>query len=94
MEMLELERRYYSKHLNRLMKDFPGKVVVIKGESLIGAYDDIDQALSAGASRFGLDSFLAIPVGQTEEIVTIPALTLGLLNANPPHSDNRTELGS
>jgi hypothetical protein len=94
MQALEVERRYYSKNLSRLMKDFPGKVVVIKGESLIGAYDDIDQALSAGASKFGLDSFLARPVGQMEEVVTIPALTLGLLNANPPRTDNRTEQGA
>ncbi len=48
--MLEVERRYYARNLDRLMKDFPGKVVVIKGETLIGAYDDIGQALSAGAS--------------------------------------------
>jgi hypothetical protein len=94
MAALKLERIYYSKNLTRLMKDFPGKVVVIKGESLIGAYDDISQALSAGASKFGLDSFLARPVGQMEEVVTIPALTLGLLNANSARTDNRTEQGA
>ena len=42
----------------------------------------IDEALRAGASRFGLQSFLVRRAGEKEETVSVPALTLGLISAN------------
>lgn len=81
--MLERERQYYEVHVEDWAKANSGKFVVVKDESLVGFFDSLDDALAAGASRFGLSSYLVRQVGQGEETVTIPGLTLGLLRADP-----------
>jgi hypothetical protein len=80
--MLEQERRFYTIHAGDWEKSHPGKFVVVKGEALVGYFDSLDEALAAGASRFGLTSFLVRQVGANVEAVQIPALTLGLLRAD------------
>lgn len=87
--MLETERKFYSANLVAWAQKYPQKVVLVKGESLIGAYDNMGKALEAGVSEFGLTPFLARPVGQPEQSVSIPALTLGLLNASTQHTTQR-----
>ncbi len=64
------------------MQVCPGRFVVIKGQELAGNYETIQDALSEGAKRFGLDSFLVRRVDMQTETVSIPALTLGILSAN------------
>jgi len=59
--------------------------VVVKGERLLGAFDSIEEALGAGAAAFGPESFLVRKLGEKQDEVHIPALTLGLLRANPQH---------
>ena len=53
--------------------------LVIKGEDVLGFFDSLDEALSAGGARFGLSSFLVRRAGEQQETIDIPALTLGLL---------------
>jgi hypothetical protein len=89
--MLETERVYYAENVDEWKRRFPEKFVVVKDRELIGAFSSTEEALSAGAERFGLDSFLVRLVGESEKEVNIPALTLGLLSANPPHSDHCSE---
>ena len=82
--MLEAETRFFDDHLNEWMATHVGRVVVVKGECLVGFYDDEDKALAGGARRFGLQSFLVRRVAaRNANEVSIPALTLGLLRANP-----------
>jgi hypothetical protein len=60
-----------------------GKVVLVKDEELIGAFNTIEEALAEGARRFGLTPFLVREVTASEEKkVKIPALTLGLPRAD------------
>jgi hypothetical protein len=80
--MLDRERQYYAEHLDQWMPAHEGRFVVIRDDTLVGIFDSQDEALSAGAARFGLSPFLVRRVGQGEETVTIPALTLGLLRAD------------
>ena len=80
--MLEKERAYFSAHAEEWAKQSPGKFVVVKDETLVGAFATLDEALAAGAHRFGLQSFLVRQLGAAPEQITIPALTLGLLRAN------------
>lgn len=81
--MLERERQYFSKHHAELLARHLGKVVLIKDEELIGAFNTIEEALAEGARRFGLTPFLVREVTASEEQeVNIPALTLGLLRAD------------
>jgi hypothetical protein len=77
--MLETERQYYAENVEDWKRQFSDKFVVIKGKELVGAFASMGEALSTGAARFGLDSFLVRLVGETEKEVSIPALTLGLL---------------
>ena len=80
--MLEQEREFYDAHIQEWMKTHSGRFVVVKNDELVGFFDSLDEALSAGAARFGLSSFLVRRVGEVVEPVIIPALTLGLLNAD------------
>ncbi len=81
--MLDKERQYYAGHVEEWTKAHPHKFVLIKGEDVVGFYDTIDDALSAGGARYGLTSFLVREVGSDPRTVTVPALTLGLLRADP-----------
>ena len=81
--MLEVERAYFDRSIADLQVRFPGKFVVIKGEEVIGDFNTIQEALAEGARRFGLEGFLVRQVGAPQKAISIPALTLGILRANP-----------
>lgn len=84
--MLETERNYFDKHRDDLLRQYPGKFVVIKEEQLLGSYDTIQDALGAGARELGMVSFLVKRTDEVPQDVSIPALTLGILRADPSHS--------
>ncbi len=80
--MLAQERKYYGEHLEEWLKRYSGRVALVKGDELVGVYNTEDEALTEGARRFGRESFLVRRVVPTQEEIRIPALTLGLLNAD------------
>ena len=80
--MLEKERAYYATHAGEWATQNPGRFVVVKDEALVGTFATLEEALAAGAHRFGLQSFLVRQLGAAPEQITIPALTLGLLRAD------------
>lgn len=80
--MLDKERLFYAAHVQEWAQIHQDKYVLIKDDKLIGIFDTIDDALSAGASQFGLSSFLVRRIGELEQTISIPALTLGVLRAN------------
>jgi hypothetical protein len=88
--MLEQERKFFEENRALWLTKFPGRFVLIKGSELLGTFDTIDEALAEGARRFGLESFLARRVEQVEQEINIPALTLGILRANPTHPISRS----
>jgi hypothetical protein len=88
--MLEKELAFYEKNLENWLSIYPGKFVLVKGEELVGVYDTNEQALITGASLFGLASYLIRRVEKSKEDIKLPALTLGLLYANPTHSTYST----
>jgi hypothetical protein len=81
--MLDVERQFYATHMEEWSRTNSGRFAVVKGEELAGMFATMDEALSAGATRFGLSPFLVRRVGDQEEKISIPALTLGILRANP-----------
>lgn len=81
--MLENERAYFSAHADEWARKSPGSFVVVKDEVLVGTFTSLEDALAAGAHRFGLQSFLVRQLGAEPEQINIPALTLGILRANP-----------
>jgi len=80
--MLEKELNYYYEHLPEWLETSSGKYVLIKEDKLIGIFNSFDEALSNGARRFGLESFLVRQITEKREEISIPALSLGILNAN------------
>lgn len=84
--MLEKEIKYFEANISEWLKEFPGKFVLIKDENLIGPFDNQKDALVEGARRFGNQSFLVRKVEESEDVIYIPALTLGILHADSTHS--------
>lgn len=77
--MLDKEREYYAARVAEWERSHPGKFVVVKDEEVLGFFDSQDEALSAGGARYGPSSFLVRRVGEQQQTVDTPALTLGLL---------------
>lgn len=85
--MLEKERKFYDEKRAELVSQHLGKFVLIKAEELVGVYNKIEEALSEGARRFGMQPFLVRQISETSETeINIPALTLGILRADSTHS--------
>jgi len=83
MEPLQVEREYFDHSLEEWLKLYSGKVALVKGEQLIGVFDDEATALEEGARRFGKEPFLIRRIIPGEQTVSAPAYTLGILRANP-----------
>ena len=64
---LERELAIYTEHLMDLLPN-EGKYVVIKGEEVLGVYDSLDGALSAGYERYGDVDFLVKQISAVEPI--------------------------
>jgi hypothetical protein len=92
--MLEQEREFYDGHLADLLKRYAGRFVLIKGLELVGDFDTMDDALEEGARRFGLSSFLVRRVQPSPDVIEIPSLSLGLLNANSARPAKLTDSNS
>ena len=83
--MLEKERKFFESHRADWLSQNPGKFVLVKDDELIGIFSSQKEALIEGARRFGTESFLVRQVEETEQVVYIPALTLGILRADSAH---------
>lgn len=81
--MLDQELKIFEDNLPEWLESHSGKFTLIKGDELIGFYDTTDEALKEGAQRFGLQPFLIRRVSPEQEEISIPAMTIGVLNANP-----------
>ena len=84
--MLETERNFLSAHRDELLKQYGGKFLVIKGEEVTGAFDTMEEALENATSEHGLNSVLIRRPADADLVISAPALTLGILHADPTHS--------
>lgn len=83
MSLLEKERKYLDSHKDELLKQYGGKILVISGEQVTGAFDTIEEALQGAATQHGLDNVLIRRPSEAEIEFSAPALALGILSANP-----------
>ena len=88
MAALETERKYLDSHKEELLHQFGGKVLVICGEQVTGAFDTFEEALQGAATQHGLKSVLIRRPSEAQIEFSAPALTLGILNANPPQPNS------
>ncbi len=89
MSVLETERRYLANHRDELLRLYGDKFLVIKGEEVTGAFDTITEAIADSVSRYGLSNALIRQAAEAELEISVPALTLGILNANPERTNRR-----
>jgi len=86
MTILEKERKYLDSHRDALLKQYGGKILVISGEQVTGAFDTMEEALQGAVAQHGLNSVLIRRPSEAQIEVSAPALTLGILNADSTHS--------
>ena len=84
--MLETERKFLESNRDALLKEYGGRFLVISGEEVGGAFDTIEEALEGAALKYGLANVLIRRPGEAQIEFSAPALSLGILNANPPQS--------
>jgi len=83
MAALEKERKYLESHRDELLKQYGGKYLIISGEQVTGAFDTLEQALQGATSAHGLNNVLIRQAAEAELELSAPALTLGILSADP-----------
>ena len=67
--MLDTEFNYYKKNQKALLKKYQGKVLVIKGEEVVGVCDDEASAYQDAVSKYELGTFLIQNCRPEEEMV-------------------------
>jgi hypothetical protein len=81
-DLLIDEYKYYQGVKSKLIEESEGKFALIKGSELLGLFDTDMDAYQVAISKFGNVPFLIIRVSREEEQYWIPALELGLLDAD------------
>lgn len=83
---LATEKAHLKERLAELSEQYPGKYLLIQGESVCGAYETCDAGVKDGVRRFGSGPFLVRSVLRPDdaEAPDIPALAVGVpLSARP-----------
>jgi hypothetical protein len=82
--MLDVELKYLDSHKDELLKQYGGKILVISGEHVTGAFDTMEEALAGAVAQHGLANVLIRRPSEAQIEFSAPALTLGILSANSP----------
>ena len=84
-DVLAREKAFLRAHQTELAEKYPGKYLVIQGETVHGAYETYDEGVTEGVALLGSGPFLVRSVLQSDdEIVNVPALSVGVpLVVNP-----------
>jgi hypothetical protein len=83
--MLETEIAFMETHREELIRQYGGRFLVIKGEQVSGAFDELEDALQGAVLKYGLDNVLIRRPADSQMEVSVPALTLGIIHANVSH---------
>lgn len=87
MSVLEKERKFLDSHRDQLLREYGGKVLVISGEEVTGAFNTMEEALEGATTTHGLANVLIRRPSEAQIEFSAPSLTLGILNANPACTD-------
>jgi len=85
--MLEKELNFLRNNKAKLLEQYGAKYIVIHGEEVGGAYESMSEALQGAALMYGTSNVLIRRATDAPVEISIPALTLGILNADVSHSD-------
>ena len=67
---LEKEFHYYIEHQEELLKEYDGKFIVIKDETVIGVFDDEMKAIEETSKKHKIGTFLVQKCGPGSESYT------------------------
>ena len=81
--VLEAELNYYEEQKQGLLLHHRGQIALIKNHELVGVFSNEEDAFTAGVARFGTGPFLVQVIQDDEEFIQLPALTVGLISADP-----------
>ena len=70
-DMLEKEFKYYLDNQDEIVKSYNGRVVVIKDDNVVDAYDNKEQAYFESIKKFKLGTFLIMRCSPGNEAYTI-----------------------
>ncbi len=88
--MLDTELNYLNSHKDQLLQEYGEKVLVISGEQVTGAFDTMDEALQATVTLHGMKNVLIRRPSEAQIEFSAPALTLGILSADPTQPGGRS----
>ncbi len=71
MKNLEREFIFFNNKLEELKKDYLNKYIVIKGEKILGVYDDFDEAMEKTKKTEEIGTFLIQKVEENPNAYTI-----------------------
>jgi hypothetical protein len=94
MQALEKERKYLDSHKDELLKQYGGKILVISGNEVTGAFDTMEEALQGAVEKHGLTNVLIRRPSEAQIEFSAPALTLGILRADTTQSNDGPGKGS
>jgi hypothetical protein len=79
--MFEQENRFYEENKDSLRKQYLGKEVVIVGDEVIAAYDDVGTAISETVKTRPLGSFCVknVPESPEEKMIRIPTFLVSTM---------------
>ncbi len=85
--VLDTEFQYLASHREELLKQYGGKILVISGEQVTGAFDTMEDALHVAGEKHGLKNVLIRRPSEAQLEFSAPALSLGILSADTSQSD-------
>lgn len=78
-DVLAREKAHLRDNQAEFAEKYPGKYLVIQGETLHGAYETYDQGVNEGVALLGVGPFLVRSVHRSEdEVLDVPALWAGV----------------
>lgn len=87
--MIDREIEYFTESLPEWLKLYPGRVALVKDETLVGVFDCDEDAIAEGVRQFQRSPFLVRRILAKQEEIAVPALSLGILRANPDYTTIR-----
>jgi hypothetical protein len=78
------ELKTYQAHQADLLRQSPGKFVLVKGREIVGLYDREDEAFSEAYRRFRLSGFMIKQILEHEKVYTIGGSSFEWLATGDP----------
>lgn len=72
--LLEQEIAFYGRECDALAAEFPGRYLLIYGDSLIGDFATMEEATAEGVRKFGAGPFLARLAGERSSVTSLTTI--------------------